>query len=400
MIPASFDYARPKTVAEAVSLLGKNPEAKILAGGHSLIPMMRFRMATPAMLIDINQLEDLSYIKEEGDWLEIGAMTRESDLESSDVVQKSYPLLADTARVVADPLVRNMATVGGNIAHADPANDHPATMLAYGAEVTATGPNGERTIAVGDFFVDAFTTALNHDEILTAIRIPRAVEKSGGAYLKLERKVGDYATAAVAVQVALSGERQGRDGGHRSHQRRAHAHQGDGRRGRSEGQRPRRGRPSKRPHGSPRKRRSPSKTTAARRSTSGISCVTTHEPGPQESEGTGGRRCRMSTHSVSLKINGEEHSRDVEARMLLVHFIREKLELTGTHIGCDTTSCGACTDPHERKARQELHRLRSPGSGSRDHDRRGTRSPTAVFIRSRKASCRSTGFNAATAHRA
>lgn len=138
MIPASFDYARPKTLSEALSLLGKNPEAKILAGGHSLIPMMRFRMATPPMLIDINQLEDLSYIKEDGDWLRIGAMTRESDLERSALVQKSYPLLADTARVVADPLVRNMATIGGNLAHADPANDHPATMLAYGVEIGAT----------------------------------------------------------------------------------------------------------------------------------------------------------------------------------------------------------------------------------------------------------------------
>lgn len=206
MIPASFDYARPKTVAEAVSLLGDHPEAKILAGGHSLIPMMRFRMATPTLLIDINQLEGLSYIKEDGDWLEIGAMTRESELESSGIVHKSYPLLADTARVIADPLVRNLATVGGNLAHADPANDHPATMLAYGAEVTASGPSGERTIPIGEFIVDTFTTSLNHDEILTAIRIPRAVPNSGGAYLKLERKVGDYATAAVAVQVALNGD--------------------------------------------------------------------------------------------------------------------------------------------------------------------------------------------------
>jgi carbon-monoxide dehydrogenase medium subunit len=208
VIPASFDYACPKTVAEAVSLLGQNPEAKILAGGHSLIPMMRFRLATPALLVDINKLEGLSYIKEDGDWLEIGAMTRESEVDSSDLVQKSYPLLADTARVVADPLVRNLATLGGNIAHADPANDHPATMLAYGAEIVATGPNGERSIAIGDFFVDAFETSLSHDEILTAIRIPRAVDKSGGAYFKLERKVGDFATAAVAVQLALNGDGQ------------------------------------------------------------------------------------------------------------------------------------------------------------------------------------------------
>ncbi len=205
MIPASFDYVRPKTLSEAVSLLGKNPEAKILAGGHSLVPMMRFRMATPAMLIDINQLQDLAYIKEDGEWLRIGAMTRESDLERSDVIHKKYPLLADTARVVADPLVRNRATVGGNLAHADPANDHPATMLAYGAEVVATGPKGERSIKVADFFEDAFTTALAHDEILTEIRIPKAKPGSAGAYLKLERKVGDYATAAVAVQLSLDG---------------------------------------------------------------------------------------------------------------------------------------------------------------------------------------------------
>jgi carbon-monoxide dehydrogenase medium subunit len=206
VIPASFDYARPKTVAEAVSLLGQNPDAKILAGGHSLIPMMRFRMATPAMLIDINQLEDLAYIREDGDWLVMGAMTRESELDASELIQKSYPLLADTTRVIADPLVRNLATVGGNIAHADPANDHPATMLAYGAEVTAVGPGGERTIPMGEFIVDAFTTALAHDEILTALRIPRAVASSGGAYLKLERKVGDFATAAVAVQVVMNGD--------------------------------------------------------------------------------------------------------------------------------------------------------------------------------------------------
>ena len=203
MIPATFDYVRPKTLSEAIALLGKNPEAKILAGGHSLVPMMRFRVATPPMLIDINQIQDLSYIKEDGDWLRIGAMTRESDLERSDVVQKRYPLLADTAHVVADPLVRNLATVGGNIAHADPANDHPATMLAYGAQVVATGPKGERTIAIGDFFQDAFTTSLAHEEILSEIRIPIATPRSGGAYFKLERKVGDYATAAVAAQISL-----------------------------------------------------------------------------------------------------------------------------------------------------------------------------------------------------
>lgn len=157
------------------------------------------------MLIDINQLSELAYIKEDGDWLRIGAMTREADVDRSDVVRKRYPPLADTARVVADPLVRNLATIGGNIAHADPGNDHPATMLAYGAEVVATGPSGERTIPISDFFRGAFETALAQGEILTEIRIPRSHPKAGGAYFKLERKVGDYATAAVAVQIALDG---------------------------------------------------------------------------------------------------------------------------------------------------------------------------------------------------
>jgi len=203
MIPPLFDYIAPKTLSEAVALLGKNPEAKILSGGHSLLPMMKFRLATPALLVDINRVDGLSYIREEGDWLKIGALTRESDLEFSDIVQKKYPLLADTARVIADPLVRNMATVAGNLAHADPANDHPATMLAYGARIVATGPKGEREIAITEFFEDAFQTALAHDEILSEIRIPSPKKGSGGAYLKLERKVGDYATAAVAVQITL-----------------------------------------------------------------------------------------------------------------------------------------------------------------------------------------------------
>ncbi len=133
-------------------------------------------------------------------------MTRETALEESSLVSRRYPLLADTAKVVADPLVRNQATVGGNIAHADPANDHPATMLAYGAEIVARGPDGERTIDIDDFFVALFENALADDEILTEIRIPKPETGSGGAYIKLERKVGDYAIAAVAVQLRLSGD--------------------------------------------------------------------------------------------------------------------------------------------------------------------------------------------------
>ncbi|MDH3625364.1 MAG: xanthine dehydrogenase family protein subunit M [Myxococcales bacterium] len=208
MIPGAFDYHSPRSLDEALSLLKQHAgDAKILAGGQSLIPAMRFRLAMPAILIDINRLNDLRYVEERGDHLAIGAMTREHSLEDSSIVKSSYPLLHDTAVVIADPLVRNQATVGGNIAHADPANDHPATMLAYNATVVAKGPKGERTIAIDDFFTGLFENAMADDEILTEIRIPKPAAKSGGAYTKLERKVGDYAISAAAVQVRLDGDK-------------------------------------------------------------------------------------------------------------------------------------------------------------------------------------------------
>jgi len=204
MIPPAFEYLRPKTVPEAVALLQQHGEdAKVLGGGQSLIPMMKLRLARPSHLIDINRIAGLSYIKEDGGFLKIGGLTRESELESSTLVRSKYPLLLDTATVIADPQVRNLATVGGNLAHGDPANDHPATMLALGAQIVATGAKGERVIAIDDFFVSLFTTALQHDEILTEIRVPVPTARSGGAYFKLERKVGDFATAAVAVQLTL-----------------------------------------------------------------------------------------------------------------------------------------------------------------------------------------------------
>jgi len=206
MIPASFEYFSPKSLSEAVSLLQKHgADAKILAGGQSLIPLMKLRMAAPTHLIDINGVADLSYIRESDGHLTIGALTRECDLEASDLVKSKYQIIADTAAVIADPLVRNMATVGGNLAHADPANDHPATMLALGSEIVAQGPKGKRTIPLSSFFTGLFTTALNADEILTELRIPTPPARSGGAYLKVERKVGDFAAAAVAVQITLDG---------------------------------------------------------------------------------------------------------------------------------------------------------------------------------------------------
>jgi carbon-monoxide dehydrogenase medium subunit len=206
VIPAAFDYHSPQSLDEALSLLKQHAgEAKILAGGQSLIPAMRFRLAMPAILIDINRLDDLRYVEERGDHLAIGAMTREHSIEDSAVVKISYSLLHDTAIVIADPLVRNQATVGGNLAHADPANDHPATMLAYNATLIAKGPNGERAIKIDDFFTGLFENAMADDEILTEIRIPKPSAHSGSAYTKFERKVGDYAISAAAVQLRLDG---------------------------------------------------------------------------------------------------------------------------------------------------------------------------------------------------
>jgi aerobic carbon-monoxide dehydrogenase medium subunit len=204
MIPQSFEYLRPKTLSEAITLLEKHGEtAKILSGGQSLIPLMKVRLARPEYIVDINRLPDLQYIKEESGFLKIGALTREAELEASELVRAKYPVILDTARLIADPQVRNMATVGGNLAHGDPANDHPATMLALGAEIVAVGKNGERAIPINEFFLSVFTTALEQGEILTEIRIPIPPSGSGGAYFKLERKVGDFATVGVAAQVTI-----------------------------------------------------------------------------------------------------------------------------------------------------------------------------------------------------
>ena len=204
MIPRSFEYFSPRTLDEAIALLQKlGPEAKLLSGGQSLIPMMKLRLVSPEYIVDINRIPGLDYISESDGHLKIGALAREHQLESSETVQTKFPIIADTAKVIADPLVRSQATVCGNLAHGDPANDHPATMLALGATVVATGPKGQREISIDDFFPGLFTTALEAEEILTEIRVPIPPPKSGGAYLKLERKVGDFATAGVAVQIAL-----------------------------------------------------------------------------------------------------------------------------------------------------------------------------------------------------
>jgi carbon-monoxide dehydrogenase medium subunit len=207
MIPPPFEYEAPTSIPEAVGLLDKNEDAKILAGGQSLLPMMKFRLASPALLIDINRISGLEYIREEDGYLKIGALTREAEIDRSALVRTRYPLLADTCRYIADPTVRNMATIGGNLSHADPANDHPAAMLAYGAQGIANGPHGSRVIPIEEFFVGPFESALAHNEILTEIQIPIAQPGDVGAYQKVERRVGDFAVAGVAVQLHLDAQK-------------------------------------------------------------------------------------------------------------------------------------------------------------------------------------------------
>ena len=207
MIPASFDYSAPATLEEAINLLHEiGDEAKILAGGHSLIPMMKLRFASPEHLIDINNIPGLSYVKEEDGYLKIGAMTRESELEHASVIAEKYPIFTDAAKLIADPQVRNMGTIGGNLAHGDAANDHPAVMIALRAEVEITGKEGKRYVPIDEFFYGFYMTAVQHGEILTEIRIPTPSSNTGNAYHKLERKVGDYATAGVAVQISLDAD--------------------------------------------------------------------------------------------------------------------------------------------------------------------------------------------------
>ena len=205
-VPAQFEYEVAGSVDEAISLLRRHgPESRLLAGGHSLIPMMKLRLAFPEVLIDIHKLDgELRYVREEDGVLKVGALARHRDLLESPLIQERYTLLADAERFIADPLVRNMGTVGGSLAHADPSEDLPAAFVALGADVVVRGPDGERAVAVEDLSVGPFETVLEPDEILIETRIPRAPQ--GSSYFKVERRAGDYASAAVGVALWMSGE--------------------------------------------------------------------------------------------------------------------------------------------------------------------------------------------------
>ncbi len=204
MIPANFIYHKATSVKEAIALVQTHgEEAKYMSGGHSLLPMMKLRFATPEHIIDISKIDGLSYIKEDGDFLKIGALTTQTDMEYNALILDKYAIFSDAIKLTADPSVRNVGTIGGNIAHGDAANDQPALMLAMRATIVAEGTDGEKEIPIDEFFHGFYMTALEPADILTEIRVPKAKKGSGGAYHKVERKVGDYATAGVAVHVEL-----------------------------------------------------------------------------------------------------------------------------------------------------------------------------------------------------
>lgn len=211
MIPPAFEYHAPKTLPEAAKLLSDlRDDARILAGGHSLLPLMKLRLAEPAHLIDLNQVNELKGIREQAGVIAIGAMTLENEIIGSALLQQKVPLLPEVARQIADPQVRNRGTIGGDLAHGDPANDHPAVAMALDAAFVLYGPKGERTVAADGFYLGTFATALQPDEILKEIRVKPFAPGTGYAYCKLKRKTGDWATAAAAVVLQVSGGKAAR----------------------------------------------------------------------------------------------------------------------------------------------------------------------------------------------
>jgi len=203
VIPAPFEYVVAEAADHAIELLGKREEAKLLAGGHSLIPAMKLRLARPALLVDVGRIADLSYVREESDFVEIGALTRHKDVAASSVLEQHCPIVSSTAGRVGDPQVRHRGTIGGSLAHGDPASDLPSVMLAVGANLVARGPHGERVIPAGEFFTGVFETALAPDEMLVQVRVPK-LGSAGWSYTKMARRAQDWATVGVAAVVERS----------------------------------------------------------------------------------------------------------------------------------------------------------------------------------------------------
>jgi aerobic carbon-monoxide dehydrogenase medium subunit len=213
MFPAAFDYLAPPTLDEALATLGqRGDDAKVLAGGQSLIPLMKLRLATPSLVVDLGRIDDLVFMTSDGSILRIGARVRHCDIEASPELRRDCPILHDAVRLISDPLVRNMGTAAGSVCHADPAGDWGAVMLALQASFVLRSRGGERTVEAADFFTGPYSTVMRPDEVMTEIRIRVPRGRSGGSYQKLERKIGDFATVGVAVQVELDGGHIGRAG--------------------------------------------------------------------------------------------------------------------------------------------------------------------------------------------
>jgi len=207
VFPAQFEYRRARSTEEALSALAQaGSDGRILAGGQSLIPAMRYRLAQPAVLIDINPIQSLDYLREAGGSLVIGACARDFALETSKIIGERYRLIADASKVIADPVVRQMGTVVGSLCHNDPAGDWPVVALASRAQILVRGAKGDRTIAIDDFIVDSFATAVQEGELAIEVRIPTPGDRTSGSYQKMERKVGDFATVAAAVQITLAAD--------------------------------------------------------------------------------------------------------------------------------------------------------------------------------------------------
>jgi carbon-monoxide dehydrogenase medium subunit len=204
MIPAAFEYERAESIVHALDLLAHNEDAKLLAGGHSLLPLMKLRLARPSMLVDIGRLHDLSYIREDGDAVAVGALTRHHDVEHSDVLKQHCPILAHAAGEIGDPQVRHVGTIGGSVAHGDPASDLPGVLLTLDAEFVVRGPEGSRTVAASDFFTGFFETVLSPGEMVTEIRVPKLPTGTGWSYQKFHRRAQDWAVVGVAAVLQRS----------------------------------------------------------------------------------------------------------------------------------------------------------------------------------------------------
>ena len=201
MIPAPFEYAVAESVEHALSLLGDREDTKLLAGGHSLLPLLRLRVTRPSLLVDIGRLRDLSYVRDEGDAIAIGALTRHHDLVTAPLLQEHNPLVSYVAGLIGDPQVRHRGTIGGSLVHGDPASDLPAVVLALDGEIDVVGPDGKRTVPASAFFEDVFQTAAGADEMVTEVRVPKLTGDHGWSYLKFRRRAQDWATVGVAAVV-------------------------------------------------------------------------------------------------------------------------------------------------------------------------------------------------------